>query len=93
MKIDLSTRRVFVDYEATNVHFDEINGPLSPVFVCVDGEAKLIEFADCAKSYHEIKSDDRIFLQKNATFKEGDRIKIIYEKNPQGQWIAVDWVY
>lgn len=76
MKIELSTSRVFVDYEATTVHFDPINGVLPPVFVCADGEAKLIEFAGCAKSYHEIKSDDRIFLQKNATFKEGDRIRL-----------------
>lgn len=91
MKIELSSRRVFVDYEAVTVHHDPIDGPLAPVFICTDSEAKFIEFAHCAEDYHEIKSNDRIFLQKNATFKSGDRIKVIYEKGQQGQWKSVDW--
>lgn len=89
MRIEVNAKRVLVEYEAVNVHFDPVNGPLSLVFMCVDDEARFIEFANCADGYHEIKSDDKIFQQ--GIFKQGDKIKIVYKKGAQGKWNAVGW--
>ena len=59
--------------------------------LCVDREARFIEFADCGQPCHELKSDNKIFKQKKGDFKEGDKIKVIYKKGVQGCWEAVDW--
>ena len=91
MRIEANASRVLVDYEATSVHYDPIDGALPPVFVCVDGDARFIGFANCGDAYHEIKSDDKIFQQKKENFKEGDKIKVIFKKDKQDNWDAVDW--
>lgn len=91
MRIEVNAERVLVEYEAVYVHFDPVYGPLPPVFICVDKEARFIEFANCADEYHRISSNDTIFQHKPGTFKEGDKIEIVYKKGTQGKWNAVGW--